>query len=348
MSIELIRYPYRHTGYPWSYEVVLSCELPLVIRANARLISNLELDSLNAVTQNGHQTAQNPRESILRVLCVGDSGELVERLRLALSVPDAVPDLRRFDDGVLRELERFQRLNLLTVDGKCGPETWHKLFKTRWVRVACDKWVSGYESTELRESAALALTCVRDELHAAGALLTSSGGKRSLGTSANATRSTASLHYVGLAHDLFVYSAMVDVLKDPYVVERESGFLLDTGKSGGAPRLWRVWARCSVGAGEQRTVRGWNHKRQCEERVTDWFIDLTELMLKHGFERIPARSGYPDVYGAAEWWHYQYERELIAGESQFGHSLVEMYEPAALAKTAPWGEQMRVWKKDWN
>ena len=101
------------------------------------------------------------------------------------------------------------------------------------VRVPADPVGDGYDRSQLRNDVADAYNKVYEAVHAAGGLLTSSGGVRHLGARVSANRSAVSMHYVGRAHDLFVGSGMNDAKKDPFVASRIE------------ERRYTVYARCS-------------------------------------------------------------------------------------------------------
>ena len=113
----------------------------------------------------------------------------------------------------MRALEDFQKKHGLYADGIVGKLTAEALFsdepvwkdvknRLKFKKIECDKYGESAGVTYLREDAAMSFTRVRDELHAVGAMVTSSGGRRLLSASVGANRSQTSLHYLGLAHDL--------------------------------------------------------------------------------------------------------------------------------------------------
>ena len=238
----------------------------------------------------------------------------------------------------------FQVARGLYDDGIIGSRTWaelrrgHESLLLPWVRVSADQYADGYTSFQLREDVAEEYMMVRDACQEAGAVITSSGSKRSLTAKVGSNRSATSLHYVGRALDLFVYSAMVDPQTDPYVCVADVT----------ADRYWTVWARCK--GGEEKTLDGYVYKGRTTKTVRGKFINLTELFARHGFERIRARRSFfsnPANNGGAEWWHFQYEGGLIPGTTSFGDELLKMYEISQVADTPPWKEAGRVWGVNW-
>ena len=238
----------------------------------------------------------------------------------------------------------FQVRRGLYDDGIIGSRTWaelrrgHENLLLPWVRVPADKYGEGYGSFQLREDVAEQYMLVRDACQEAGALITSSGSKRSLTAPVGSNRSPTSLHYVGRALDLFVYSAMVDPEIDPLVCVQDIT----------ADRYWTVWARCE--GGEQHTLDGYMYKGRTTKTVCGKFINLTELFARHGFMRIRARKSFftnPSNNGGAEWWHFQYEGGLVRESTTFGDELLRMYTIEQVSGTPPWEESGRVWGVNW-
>ena len=137
----------------------------------------------------------------------------------------------------------------------------------------------GYSSFRLRDDVATAYQAVRAEVVGRGGIITSSGGMRALGAKVSANRSATSMHYVGRALDLFVYSAKVDPATDPYVVvpdpDRERG--------------WVVYARVEDGERMSLDAMTWERTLVPTEGV---FINLTTLFRREGFEPIRARRSF--------------------------------------------------------
>ena len=207
-------------------------------------------------------------------------------------------------------------------------------------KVQADAWKQGYDGFHLRNDVARVYNKIRQEVTQRGAILTSSGGLRSLDAAAGAGRSATSFHYTGRALDLFIYSGMVDPKTDPYVVVRERA------------RVYRVYARCSADqadVSELSQVMTY-HKRDGSLSASGSFIDLTAIFERHGFARIPARSNFESGGNqlGAEWWHFQCERGLTRGQSTFGEELLAMYSEKTLAPSAPWEYRNYVFGVNWN
>src|SRR5690606_6115882 len=158
------------------------------------------------------------------------------RMRATLRRGDVGPDVSALQrllgvsvDGVFGPATEaavlsFQGKARLYADGIVGPVTWAALEEAPQkssvlpcVKVACDVHGKGYGHLTVRQDGAPHLEAVRDKLHHHGAILTSSGGLRSLSADVGANRSATSLHYLGRAIDLYLYSGMVDPRVDPYV-----------------------------------------------------------------------------------------------------------------------------------
>ena len=282
------------------------------------------------------------------ILKLGSKGPAVVEAQQLLNRSEILCDL--VVDGIFgpkteAAVVAFQLARALYDDGIIGSKTWaelrrgHEALLLPWVRVSADSYQDGYSSFQLREDVAEQYMLVRDYCQEMGAKLTSSGSKRSLSAPVGSNRSAASLHYVGRALDLYVYSAMVDPDTDPYVVE------LDLT----AERYWTVWARAP--GGEQKTLDGFCYKGRQTKRTSGRFINLTQVFSKFGFERIKARPSFftnEANNGGAEWWHFQYQGGLVSGSTTFGDELLRMYTIEQLVDTKPWRESGRVWGVNWG
>lgn len=272
----------------------------------------------------------------------GDRSEAVRRLQRRLSIPD---------DGIFgpktqAAVEAFQESHGLYVDGIVGPNTWSVLLGSaylrpnHWKRVDVDKYQGGYDHFSLRDDVADELFLALQQVRALGGIITSSGSRRSLKARVNSNRSATSLHYVGRALDLYVYSSMVNPRQDPYVCVRDHGM------------RWQVFGRCNQGPTTTLKAYTYQHK---EVEVEGQFFDLTALFKRHGFQRISARRRFfNDAIaerkrrGAAEWWHFQYETGLVEGESTFGEELLKVYRLEDVERRKVWQYRDRVWGVNWH
>ncbi|MEM9717303.1 MAG: peptidoglycan-binding protein [Pseudomonadota bacterium] len=220
------------------------------------------------------------------------------------------------------------------------------------VRVKMDAYGEGYGRITMRADAAAALEKVRETLHAHGAILTTSGGIRSLTANVSSNRSATSMHYVGRAVDLFVYSGMNNIDDDPYVIRpRKSAPTGDETR--GTDRYWTVYARCKKQGNLAKhqtfedAVTYRNRKSGVE--TSGKFLNLTELFRLHGFSAIRARPSFErgGSWLGAEWWHFQYEKGLVKGVSTFGGELLRTYNRASIEGTPPWKYRDRVFGETW-
>jgi hypothetical protein len=206
-----------------------------------------------------------------------------------------------------------------------------------FVRVDADPYRDGYDRLFLRADAADAYNRVRKVVTEAGGVLTSSGGRRALNTPVNASRSATSFHYLGRALDLFVGSGMENPNRDPFVV------------SPIGDRRFRVFVRADQG--EQMEVDAVSYaQRNDAVKVAGRFLDLTALFENEGFKSIRARRSFfqGGTWLGAEWWHFQYENDLVPGVSTFGGELQRVYSESTLRGTAPWQFRDRVFKVNWG
>lgn len=282
-----------------------------------------------------------------------------------------------YDQPTESVVTNFQSSEAIYADGIVGPVTMKKLEKAyanrvlelnspgvdftdakpgrlTLERIVADKFDQGYTSLLMRADAAAAYNKVRAEVIAQGGILTSSGTMRSLTTQVTQSRSAVSFHYLGLALDLYIYSGMTNVEKDPYVVVLEDD------------RYHRVYARCS---------ESWNfnekdkpatfklppeiqlkniitYKQRSPDKnpvVKGRFIDLTSIFEKNGFSRIRARKNFydGDSMMGAEWWHFQYEVGLMPRVSTFGNELLKIYSEETVKDTPPWEQRHRVFQENW-
>lgn len=178
----------------------------------------------------------------------------------------------------------------------------------------------------LRSDVAAAARSVVSALEAVGARASSSGGTRALNASTSAGRVDASLHKLGCALDLWIYSAMEDPKTDPYIVTRDDA----------RARLWRVWARCQAPHGEVRTLEAVRNGAP-PIMVTARVVDLTAIMECHGLHRIPAWKESWDrvaetrsVHAGLEFWHF--ERRMPSGTT-FGAELRRIYSDQGIAES---------------
>jgi len=242
------------------------------------------------------------------------------------------------------------------VDGIAGPVTWRAIDDVcegklnqqvmpdkptaTWKTV---KWTTSYHDGYNRFTLRTDVADVFEErilkpMQEAEALMTSSGSKRSLTAGVGANQSATSFHYLCTAFDLYVYSGMVNPHTDPFVITIDER----------NPRYWNVWARVkNKDAGRYVVLDAVTYEKsgdgkyaQKVVRVTDYFLNFTELAAEAGFQRIPRRPAFLDPVkksnGAAEWWHFQYEADLVHGVTTYGSQLLRVYSQKDLLNTPPW------------
>ncbi|WP_298854888.1 peptidoglycan-binding domain-containing protein [uncultured Ruegeria sp.] len=200
----------------------------------------------------------------------------------------------------------------------------------------------GYDIVNLRSDVAAAYEKVRDIVNDHGGYMTSSGGIRGLGAKVSPGRSATSMHYLGRALDLQIYSGMVDPKTDPFVITGPN----DKGK-------WTVYARARY---KKTHAKDMTLKKVATDRsrvgklsTKGRFVNLTALFAEHGFHPIRPRKSF--LKGGsrigAEFWHFQYEVGLVPGVSTFGAELQRLYPLSKLEHTPPWRHRDATFKIDW-
>ncbi len=288
----------------------------------------------------------------MKTLRKGDRGAGVRMLQAALNAGGADPELTpdgNFGGKTEDAVEALQTSLQLYPDGIVGRRTWSALGIEKapereqapydWERVPADRHNGGYSNFKLRTDVAAQYMMVRERVLAAGGIIPSSGGRRSLTAKVSSTRSATSLHYIGRALDLHVYSGMVDPRTDPLVVTKDPE----------RARAWIVYVRCAaVASAPLQTLQAFTYE-MTEVQVAGYFLNLTELFAEHGFTGIRARRSFLSSApgknnGAAEWWHFQCETGLVKGETTFGSELLQMYTEAEASGTPPWDYRDRTFK----
>ncbi len=224
-----------------------------------------------------------------------------------------------------------------------------------FVRVAADDRYGGFNRFWLRADVSEAYERAHEALASKGAVIPSSGARRSLNATVSPGRSALSFHYLGRALDMYIYSGMVDPDKDPFVITIPPDSEAKT--EAGERWLWTVYARCqgtnarSVNETSLGPVVTYDDPRGARERsASGKFVCLTEIFAEQGLLPIPARPKFFRGGGMiyAEWWHFQYEAGLIAHVSTFGAELLKVYSEEALEGTPPWRYRNRVFGESWG
>lgn len=318
----------------------------------------------------------------MTILKEGSKGALVEFLQRHLNEHhDAMLNVDGdYGERTAQEVSQYQSTQNILSDGVAGPATFKKVFaevdrvmntalsdhQTKWTSLSFDVHQSGKESSypEARVDPLIAtsLNHVKIQLDSFGAKLTTSGVLRSLSARVSKNRSSTSLHYLGIAVDLYVQAAMNDPSGDDlYLV------VPDPNK----PRRWIVYAKTTsnpieLGGYEQelhqpavvkytKTSQGWGPEH-VELDGAFRVVNLTQLMEDNGFFPVSARRSFFErgAYnkGAAEWWHFQYERNLVEGSSMFGLEMIKRYPKSILKPNGKWHPVMArrhaIWGHDWH
>ena len=203
--------------------------------------------------------------------------------------------------------------------------------RLKWQKVPADRVPGsrGYNRFTIREDAAEAYLSLRKEVLSLGGFITSAGGRRSLKNSKKSkSKSTKSLHYVGLAIDLALDSGMGNQPgRQCYAIE-EAG-----------DRRWNVWCRTDNLNVPERTMEAYTY-HHVKKTVTGRYFSFTELAEKHGWYPIRARSWFMNggKYTGAEWWHFQFNKALEEGSSKFGTELLKVYDRKDCENFAYWNE----------
>lgn len=281
-----------------------------------------------------------------------------------------------FTQAMQQLVRKFQKENGLSADGIIGEKTFTVLARQfsditflqkplsqvpekttnsyTLERVICDIYTdfqkqNSYSGCLMRNDAAAALENVKKELNSYGCILATSGGLRDLYEKVSVGRSATSLHYTGIAFDLYLGAGMINTTIDPYVVQR---VVKDNRTS------YIVWARCS----SQKATSHIPHAFVPENIVTyasrikavkcedDHFVNLTEIFNKYGFSNIKAHTSFEKggSMTGSEWWHFQFDKQLVKGVSTFGDELHKIYTQKQLQNTPPYQFKDKVWGVDWN
>lgn len=289
-----------------------------------------------------HVQSESPGEDdFVPVKIDGDYGKRTQAAVTAFQVEHGL-----LADGVvgpvtLKALEDEYRTTVMALASPGADSVADMPKRLTFERAPADVYGQGYSSVWLRSDTAARYRAVYDEAHAAGAKITSSGGKRDLFAPVSSGRSATSFHYTGRALDLFLYSGMVNPEKDPYVIVQDQD-----------PLHYRIYARCDPAHAqlqELSRVVTYN-KRTGGLTAKGAFIDLTALFERQGFHRIRARPNFAQGGPAigAEWWHFQDQSNLTSRVSTFGDELLLVYSRATLESSPPWKYRDHVFGVNWG
>lgn len=183
----------------------------------------------------------------------------------------------------------------------------------------------------LRKDAAEAYKKIYDEVKKNGGKMLISGGLRDLDTKAGVGASKSSLHYVGRAFDIGIYFGLQNIEKDPYLVTVDEN------------NRWIVWCKTNntnfpeieLDAIIWKPNTGINNRQKIKARV----FSFTDIAKKYGFSRIQAWQSFYNnggPYDEAEWWHFQYQAGLSAGNSSYGEEMLLVYPKEVAEKFIYW------------
>jgi putative peptidoglycan binding protein len=282
-------------------------------------------------------------------------GRYFQRLEDLLAAAGSDPGEPLDQDNFREAVRAYQRRAGLVADGIPGQETlWElqsgaahsrdqELYTAEadvWLPPGASAWdpeQHGYDSVQLRGDAIGHYDQLRDEVLAAGAVLTSAGSFRDVRAPLTPGRTATSMHHAGLAFDLSTTTGMQDPDVDPYIVTRHGD-------------RWRVWARASGGGTRDLDAVVWRDGATTSRRVTATVVDFTAVAERNGFAPIRPRSRFPSNYFCAEWWHFQCDSLLVGGINQFGAELLALarYDEADLRAVASiWANRKLIFRRSW-
>ena len=258
-------------------------------------------------------------------------------------------------DNLKEVVTTFQEKKNLFVDGVAGRDTLWAL-QSPWVAtlpkqplVECDAdgFGEGFRKTTLRKDTAARFNLLRDEINQLGGIVTSDGGLRALTDGANQNRSPTSMHYTGLAFDLYTESGFFHPDEDPFVITR------------GEETFWVVWCRATMGQQKELQAVHWKNSDSgvdLVKTVSGKFVNFTEACGRHGFHPIHPRTPFTRphnrVYLSSEWWHFQCNQLLTPNLSQFGIELqkIEGYTPHVIETKGPavWSHRRVIYGENWH
>lgn len=246
-------------------------------------------------------------------------GEIVIHVRTSALPPPAV-DVSVFGADVAAGVEADARAAFVGLTG-----------------VPADRWGGGFNNFRVRTDLKDPYLSAYEQVKALGGVLTSSGGLRDLSAPVTPGRSRTSLHYTGRAIDLYIYTGMQGA-GDRYMVTRDGGT--------DANPEWKVWC-VSEGADPSSPLYDASLIQEGEIEYLVWkkgtgtvsakrtarYFCLSDVLVRHGWQRIPARKDWRTSYTSLEWWHFQHPQGLVKGVSKFGDELRAVWPAAKVASS---------------
>ncbi|MBI5215386.1 MAG: hypothetical protein HY960_06495 [Ignavibacteriae bacterium] len=243
----------------------------------------------------------------------------------------------RHESWFEREIADLQ-INIPQVSQQDEQELKSQVSQIPLVKVPADSFKGGYQRFRIRKDFQESYYRVYRTVKALGGILTSSGSLRDLTATASQGRSSTSLHYLGRAIDLYLYSGMQSI-NDPYVIHNDGG--------NDKHPLWKVYCR-SMNPIPTDNLYNSALIKEIELEVCLWkkdigyerkkvygrFFDLSDIFLSQGWKRIPARQAWKSNYASVEWWHFQNESWLIEDQTTFGDELKKIWKLADVQKSS--------------
>ena len=213
-----------------------------------------------------------------------------------------------------------------------------------------DRPLSADEATDadLRTDVVRILNAVKQEVNSLGGLFLAGSGKRP------PSRGSRSFHPLGLAldfHNQVCATSRKPTEIDPYLITFDTSIprdqWWDEGPGPPVPKEPIVWAK-SYNPPRSLLARGpitiqqplYYRSRRSPERpgyfvsdepISGYYFNLTEIMFKYGFDRIPMKRELwrlaPDNrrWGRFEWWHFQYVDGLAPCQTTYGELLQRVW-----------------------
>jgi hypothetical protein len=205
-------------------------------------------------------------------------------------------------------------------------------------------------AAHLRTDVVRILNAVKQEVNSLGGLFLAGSGKR------NPSRGSRSFHPLGLALD-FQNQVCATSRKpteiDPYLIVFDTNvpreLWWDEGPGPHVPKEPIVWAKSYLPPESARLIPGvktlieqplyYRYYGSPEgpgyligDDISGYYFNLTEIMFKYGFDRIPMKSELwrlapdRDRWGRFEWWHFQYVDGLAPCQTTYGELLQRVWD----------------------
>ena len=223
----------------------------------------------------------------------------------------------------------------------------------------------------VRTDVARILDAVKQEVNSLGGLFLAGSGRRPLSTDPNSDGySSRSFHHIGLAMDFYnkvCATSRKPTNIDPYLITFDTSMPEDRWWDEGpglnpVPREPIVWAKSYLSERLARRIpnvkttieqplyyRDWESTTrpgyQFGDSIEGYYFNLTEIMFKYGFDRIPMKRELwrlaPDErrWGRFEWWHFQYIDGLAADQTKYGDLLQLVWDERHYINSGQWRQR---------